>query len=205
MAITLSKLNQYFSDLRIYDISLHGDVCVAAIVGFGDLFMGIGVAAHWRTEDAVKSAARECLSHVQMYSPWDSGASLDEHYRRDVGALENSYSRNYFKSYDPDTLRNAYRYLEASVPSSRHDAEVPQDLGALMERIGKVISDLHIEPLIARLPTPIDLPMFKTAKILALEAYPHMNFAEFDPEEYAISYHRGDVTFPNRGIMIPFP
>ncbi|MHB1955860.1 MAG: YcaO-like family protein [Sulfobacillus sp.] len=208
----LRRMRGYFEEIPAFDISLHPEVCVAVVMGFGETYMGIGVGAHWSTSAAVRSALRELLAQVMDYRPWPDPENrvqcvdqLDEKIEQRE-QIDNIYARNYYDNYSPKRLREAFRYLMEGPASRRPETEaegVEQE--DMMSRIERICRSLSVEPIVVRVPACRDDSTTRVMKMTSIGGYPHMRCDVLVPEEHAISFHRGEAVFPNRGLLIPFP
>lgn len=200
----VTRLNAYFDEVQIFDISLHPEVPVVLALGIGGVFMGEGAAAGWTLWQAVEAAINECTSRVLHYVPWDTGRQGLNLLPEEIGMERNLYVREFYKHYDPVTLRDAYRYLteEWAHLDANGVERVPareEEIVGVMRRVGEA---LNIEPIVVRVPSLRESD--RAVKVLAFEGYPHMFCSTYDPEDYAISFHRGVNKFPNRRRMVPF-
>ena len=196
----LSRVRAYFSEVKMFDISLHADLCVALVVGTGDKFMGVGCSADWNASEAVNGAIRELLSHVVIYLPPHAAGGRGTPTRWEVrGRTGNVYADYFYHEMTPGALWHAYSYLGqgTSHPIGRRSE------GGIAKRMVTVASDLLFEPLVVHVPRH-DGSAAEVVRVLGTGAYPHMRCDLLVPEQYAIHFHKGNVSVPNRGRLIPF-
>lgn len=199
------RLRGYFEEIRAFDISLHPEVCVAVVMGFGETYMGIGVGAHWRTPTAVRSALRELLAQIMGYR---LGAYPENSLQRveQTEQTSNIYVRNFYDNYSPKRLREAFRYLMGSAASPRSEPDAGGvERNDMMSRLEEICRSFSVEPIVVRVPACRDDSTTRVIKMTSIGGYPHMRCDVLVPEEHAISFHRGETVFPNRGLLIPFP
>lgn len=198
----LAPLRNFFDEVLIVDISLHPAVCVAVVMGFGTRFMGIGVAAHWNTSDAVDSAMREVFAQLIYYSPWCARGRRTPF---STPSFDSIYAKNYYENYAPLSLRNDIEYLASGDPLQRNEPGESPHGAEMLEVIADVCQALRVKPVIVHLPNRVEGSPFRMVKMFSHGGYPHMRCDVLVPEDYPISFHRGLTTFPNRARLIPFP
>lgn len=201
------KASHFVDELYFIDISIHPDLHVILALGFGEHYMGLGIAADWDLEEAVIGSLDElfqCFGYLKNKNYTDATDNLQRRERKqDNREYDPHYYSNYFHShFTPEKLKEAYDYL---IKNHKPKIDIQELPNHLVERIARISKDLNIQILGCFIPTIKRGVKTKIIKVLSLEGYPHMNTAIIDPEEYPITHSLGTTHFPNRHRMLPFP
>ena len=201
------KASHFVDELYFIDISIHPDLHVILALGFGEHYMGLGIAADWDLEEAVISSLDELfqcfgfLKNKNYTEPTEDLQRRDN--KRDNREVDPHYYSNYFHShFTPKKLKEAYDYLLKSNKTKTNKQKLPLNLA---ERIARISNDLNIQIIGCFIPTVKRGIKTKIIKVLSPEGYPHMNTSILNPEEYAITHSLGATHFPNMHQMLPFP
>ena len=194
-------LTEYFDEVFVIDISLHPAVCVALVLGFGQRFIGIGLGSHWRTTRAIDAAFREMFGQVSYYAPWLLGRRADLRQHTEY-VITDVYARNVYENYTPLTFKKAMDYLVQG--QSRNHSNVSAGNGSL-QTVLEVCRAIHVDPIVVLVPGNFPNLPHRVVRVTADGGYPSMRCDLFQPEDFAISHHNGATSFPNRGVLVPFP
>lgn len=188
----LIMIKKYISEIYFFDISIHEEVKVILVVGFGEDSFSVGLNADWEIKNAIDGALSEFLE------------SLEVNFYNHVNDENIELYKKIYMNIIPKEFRKFYHYLVANSIEKKNQFSESIKKYNFKEKVQKISKDLRINPQLTFIPSNFNSGI-KIVKVFASEAFPHMNTMILEPENYPLTSTLGASSFPNKYRSLPFP